>query len=77
MIDRGLVNAVVFLDFKKTFNTADHDILLRKLQYYAMRRSFKMVCFLVAKIIELKFLIYIVVSQPRKFWRAVFHKEQY
>ena len=25
-IDRGLVNAVVFLDLKKAFDTVDHDI---------------------------------------------------
>lgn len=29
-IDRGFVNAVVFIDLKKAFDTIDHDILQRK-----------------------------------------------
>ena len=32
-IDRGFVNAVVFLDLKNAFDTVEQDVLLRKLQY--------------------------------------------
>ena len=38
-IDRGNVNAMVFLDLKKVFDTVDHDVLFANLRLYGMRES--------------------------------------
>ena len=36
-IDDGLTNAILFIDFKKAFDTIDHEILRSKLEPYGFK----------------------------------------
>ena len=36
-IDRGMVNGVIFLELKKAFDTVNHDLLFKKLNYYGVQ----------------------------------------
>ena len=33
-IDRGIVNGVLFIELRKSFDTVDHKIILKKLELY-------------------------------------------
>ena len=39
-LDEGSFGCGIFVDFQKTFDTADHKILLQKLEYYGIRGIF-------------------------------------
>ena len=36
-LEKGEVGIVIFIDFRKAFDTVDHTILLEKLHYYGIR----------------------------------------
>ena len=38
-MDNGLINGILFIDLKKTFDTIDHNILLKKLSCYGFSNN--------------------------------------
>ena len=38
-MDKGLINGVVFVDHKKAFDTVDHEILIKKLEFYRIKNN--------------------------------------
>ena len=39
-IDKGLLNGVIFIDLKKTFDTIEHDFVIQKLVKYGLDQNF-------------------------------------
>ena len=35
-IDRGMINGVILIDLKKAFDTVDHELILKKLEYFGV-----------------------------------------